>query len=468
MVFSTSSFLFLFLPAVVLGYYLLTLMSKKTANFYLFAVSMVFYCWNDTRYAVLLLFSIALNYVSSILLYRICRQRERHLIFLCSLAINIGLLCYYKYTGFLLKNLSLLLNKQFTIPDIILPIGISFYTFQAMSYLIDVYHGGEPLRNPFDLGMYITFFPQLIAGPIVRYGQIQSCIHDRRVCFSDFADGMTRFLTGFCKKVILANNLGALADIVFNGKSPGSYSVLMLWLSAASYTLQIYYDFSGYSDMAIGLGRMFGFRFPENFQYPYSASTITDFWRRWHMTLSGWFRDYVYIPLGGSRKGNRRHILNLLLVWALTGLWHGAAWQFLFWGLSYFVLLITEKYVIHPERFRSFPARFAYRFFTLIVVCLLWVVFRARDFPNALLMIAAMFGYGNSRFFDAFSLFYLREYAFYLFTGVLFMTPVFASFRKEHTSWYFRSQAVLLFLGTLLSIAFILKDSYNPFLYFQF
>ena len=468
MVFSTSSFLFLFLPAVVIGYHLLSLVTKKLSNLFLFLVSLVFYCWNGSEYAWLLLLSVAANYLFAILLHLSKGKKARLFFLLLALLTNLGLLGYYKYANFFLENLSLLTGREYALRKIVLPVGISFYTFQALSYVIDVYRGAEPIRNPIDLGTYITFFPQLIAGPIVRYGQIRDSLRERTVTRSDFFDGMTRFLTGLCKKVILANNLGALADIVFNGGRVTKFSVLMLWLAAVAYSLQLYYDFSGYSDMAIGLGRLFGFSFPENFRFPYAASSITDFWRRWHMTLSGWFRDYVYIPLGGSRVRPARHILNLFLVWLLTGLWHGAAWQFLFWGLAYFLLLLAEKYLIHPERFRSGIPGLLYRIPTLVCICLLWVVFRAGDLHTAFSFIGGLFGAGPDTVVDAYSLFQLREYSFFLVAGLLFAVPFFPRLEKRHPGLYTGLHALLLLLGTLLSVSFIMKDAYNPFLYFQF
>ncbi len=468
MVFSTSTFLFLFLPGTVILYYLLSKLCPKCTNLFLFAASILFYSWNAAQYTVLLLFSVFLNYTAAILLSLSGKKTVRRILLVFSLAVNIGLLCYYKYSDFLLLNLSRLFHADYTERAVVLPIGISFYTFQAMSYVIDVYRGTEPLRSPVDLGMYITFFPQLIAGPIVRFGQIRDYIYNRRVTASDFYDGLTRFLTGLCKKVILANNLGALADVVFNSESVGGFSVIMLWLSAVAYSLQIYYDFSGYSDMAIGLGRIFGFHLPENFRYPYAAATVTDFWRRWHISLSSWFRDYVYIPLGGSRKGTVRHILNLLTVWVLTGLWHGAAWQYLIWGLFYFLLLTAEKYLIRPDCLRTAATSSLYRIATLIFVCLLWVVFRAGSLPDAAHMIASMFGFGSNSFADASSLFYMREYAFYTITGLIFMFPIYPLLREKFPLYCERLYSVFLLLGTLLSVSFILKDSYNPFLYFQF
>ncbi len=468
MVFSSSSFLFLFLPAVFIGYLLVSRLCGKLRNAYLFLASMVFYCWNGTRYAALLLFSVAANYLLARGVGRQGKPGGKRVLLLLALGVNLGLLGYYKYANFFLSNLSLVSGRTFPLREIVLPLGISFYTFQAMSYLIDVYRGDPALRNPVDLGLYISFFPQLIAGPIVRYGQVRERLSVRGTTRDDFFAGMQRFLIGLCKKVILANHLGELADRVFSGGMSVKSSVFLLWLAAVAYTLQLYYDFSGYSDMAIGLGRLFGFSFPENFNYPYAASSISDFWRRWHMTLSGWFRDYVYIPLGGSRRGSARHVLNLLVVWLLTGLWHGAAWQFVFWGFAYFLLLVFEKYLLPRAVLRSRVGAAVYRVFTLLCVCLLWVVFRAEDFPAAVRFISGMFGLSHLDLFNAYGLFQAREYAFFLLAGLLFALPVLPALERKNRKFFSALHAAVLLIGTLLSIAFILRETYNPFLYFQF
>ena len=468
MVFSSSAFLFLFLPAVILGYYLLERIGRKLTNLYLFLVSILFYCWNGMQHVGVLLFSVVINYLLALLLQSTARRAVRRLLLVLAVAADAGLLCYFKYSGFFLTNLSLVTGIPIAFRELALPIGISFYTFQSMSYVIDVYRGEDAVRNPIDLGMYIVFFPQLIAGPIVRYGQVKEYLHDRRIGRDAFFDGASRFLVGLIRKVVMANSLGELADVVFNGGDIQSRSVLMLWLAAIAYTLQLYYDFSGYSDMAIGLGRMFGFQFPENFDYPYASASVTEFWRRWHMTLSAWFRDYVYIPLGGSRRGVYRHIRNLFLVWVLTGLWHGAAWRFLLWGLAYFLILTAEKYLIRPWRFRTGIGRAAYRVLSLLLVCLLWVVFRADSLAFGSSFIAAMFGFGGNAAIDRAGLFHLREYWFYLAAGILFAFPVLPALRRKRPTLCSGLYAALLLTGTLLSVAFILKNAYNPFIYFQF
>lgn len=330
MVFSSTIFLCIFLPLVLLGYYICP---KKGRNLFLLIASLVFYAWGEPKYVFLMIFSIIANYVFGLLMEKY-RQSSRRLklMLVLSVVIDVGLLCVFKYTDFIISNINAAFGANFDLLKLALPIGISFYTFQAMSYTIDVYRGDVKVqRNIIDFGMYITMFPQLIAGPIVRYADVEEQLHERRVTAQDFSEGAMRFVVGLGKKVLLANQIGALWSEIY--ALGGSSSALMAWLGAIAFTFQIYFDFSGYSDMAIGLGRMFGFKFPENFRYPYQSVSITDFWRRWHITLSTWFREYLYIPLGGNRRGFARQALNLLIVWTLTGFWHGAGWNFVLWGL---------------------------------------------------------------------------------------------------------------------------------------
>ena len=336
MVFSSTIFLCVYLPLVLLGYYICP---KKGKNLFLLIVSLVFYAWGEPKYVFLMIFSILINYVFGLLMDKHRENKKRlKLMLVLSVAIDLGLLSVFKYTDFIITNINSIFNTGFDLLNIALPIGISFYTFQAMSYTIDVYRDNVRVqRNLIDFGMYITMFPQLIAGPIVRYADVQDQLAERSVTTADFSEGIMRFVVGLGKKVLLANQMGAVwTDIYALG---GDVSALMAWTGAVAFTFQIYFDFSGYSDMAIGLGRMFGFKFPENFRYPYESVSITDFWRRWHITLSTWFKEYLYIPLGGNRRGLARQALNLLIVWSLTGFWHGAGWNFVMWGLYYFAIL---------------------------------------------------------------------------------------------------------------------------------
>ena len=377
---------------------------------------------------------------------------------------NLAFLFVFKYLDFAITNCNNLLNLSIPLFGIELPIGISFYTFQAMSYVIDVKRKPElAQRSLLNVGLYIACFPQLIAGPIVRYETVAQQIRERTESWNDVTVGLRRFLWGLAKKVILANNLAKFADLAFDGTE---LSTALAWLGAAAYMLQIYFDFSGYSDMAIGLGRMFGFRFDENFNYPYAASGITDFWRRWHISLSTWFRDYVYIPLGGNRVRPARHILNLFLVWLLTGIWHGANWTFILWGLIYFLLLMLEKYT----PLKRVPKLFGH-LYTLLAVCLCWVLFRAASLSSALEYLKAMFGAAPLGIWDGNASIVLTNGFVYFLLGAILSFPIVPFFAKKTFVQKPVVQYLLAFfqlLVFLLTIGFILSSSYDPFIYFNF
>ena len=393
MLFSSTVFIFLFLPAVLIGYYLL-LRGMKARNALLLAASLVFYAWGEPVYVLLMLLSIAVNYAFGRLLER--REHSKTLL-VAAVIFNLGLLFYFKYLNFTVDNLNALLGTRLSVPRLALPIGISFFTFQAMSYVIDVYRGTAPVqRNVLSLGLYISFFPQLIAGPIVRYNSIAAQIEERRVTPEDFQAGVCRFIEGFAKKIILANNLSLAAERAFALAGAGEISTAMAWLGSLAYTFQIFFDFSGYSDMAIGLGRMFGFRFEENFRYPYLSRSVSEFWNRWHISLGRWFRDYVYFPLGGSRVDRGKLLRNLFVVWLLTGVWHGAAWQFIVWGLGYGLIISLEKLTGFPRSCRSKLLSGAYALCTFLIVNAGWVLFGAQDLPAALLQLRAMLGFGGA------------------------------------------------------------------------
>ena len=393
MLFSSTVFIFLFLPAVLIGYYLL-LRGMKARNALLLAASLVFYAWGEPVYVLLMLLSIAVNYAFGRLLER--REHSKTLL-VAAVIFNLGLLFYFKYLNFTVDNLNALLGTRLSVPRLALPIGISFFTFQAMSYVIDVYRGTAPVqRNVLSLGLYISFFPQLIAGPIVRYNSLAAQIEERRVTPEDFQAGVCRFIEGFAKKIILANNLSLAAERAFALAGAGEISTAMAWLGSLAYTFQIFFDFSGYSDMAIGLGRMFGFRFEENFRYPYLSRSVSEFWNRWHISLGRWFRDYVYFPLGGSRVDRGKLLRNLFVVWLLTGVWHGAAWQFIVWGLGYGLIISLEKLTGFPRSCRSKLLSGAYALCTFLIVNAGWVLFGAQDLPAALLQLRAMLGFGGA------------------------------------------------------------------------
>ncbi len=468
MVFSDTVFICIFLPLVLAGYYICP---KRMRNCFLLLVSLVFYAWGEPKYVFLMMFSIAANYGFGLLLdkYRGNRRLSKLLLTL-SVIVDIGLLCVFKYTDFVITNLNRALSADIGLLYLALPIGISFYTFQAMSYTIDVYRDDVKVqRNILNFGMYITMFPQLIAGPIVRYADVEAQLDDRSVTAKDFAEGICRFVVGLGKKVLLANQIGALWDEIY--ALGGSTSVLMAWLGALAYTFQIYFDFSGYSDMAIGLGRMFGFAFPENFRYPYQSKSITEFWRRWHITLSTWFREYLYIPLGGNRKGKARQILNLFIVWTLTGLWHGAGWNFLMWGLYYFVFLVLEKLFL-LKVLDKVPSvlRHVYSLFVIIIG---WVIFACDDITVLLPYLGSMFGANGLT--GGLDLYLLGTRAGLLVILCIASTqlPKYLAQtvgKKLHMgeASAFCAKALGALLILCLCMVFLVVDSYNPFLYFRF
>lgn len=466
MVFSSTIFLCVYLPLVLLGYYICP---KKGRNLFLLIVSLVFYAWGEPKYVFLMIFSILINYVFGRLMDKNRgRQKRMKLMLVLSVVIDIGLLSVFKYTDFVITNINAIFGSSFDLLNIALPIGISFYTFQAMSYTIDVYRDDVRVqKNLIDFGMYITMFPQLIAGPIVRYADVQDQLAERSVTTADFSEGVMRFVVGLGKKVLLANQMGAVwSDIYALG---GDVSALMAWTGAIAYTFQIYFDFSGYSDMAIGLGRMFGFKFPENFRYPYQSVSITDFWRRWHITLSTWFKEYLYIPLGGNRRGLARQALNLLIVWSLTGFWHGAGWNFVMWGLYYFVILFIEKLFL-LKALDKLP-KFFRHVYALLLIIIGWVIFASDDVSVLLPYLGSMFGAnGAIGGMDVYTL--LTKAVLLIICCIastelpkkLFLSAAGAMNEKAA----FTLKSVLMIALLALSMILLIGDSYNPFLYFRF
>ncbi|MCF0138143.1 MAG: MBOAT family protein [Oscillospiraceae bacterium] len=468
MVFSSFSFLCIYLPIVLAVYYILP---KKSRNLFLLIASLVFYAWGEPKYVLLMMFSILVNYSAGLIMGGCGEKPGRmKLVLVLSVIIDLGLLCVFKYTDFVIENLNQAFDGGFSLLHLALPIGISFYTFQAMSYTIDVYRGDVKVqRNLIDFGMYITMFPQLIAGPIVRYSDVELQLRDRDVDAKSFSEGICRFTVGLGKKVLLANQIGALWNTVY--AQGGETGALMAWLGAVAFTFQIYFDFSGYSDMAIGLGRMFGFRFPENFRYPYESVSITDFWRRWHITLSTWFKEYLYIPLGGNRRGRGRQIINLLIVWTLTGFWHGAGWNFIMWGLYYFVFLVVEKLFL--LRALDKTPKLIRHIYALFVIVIGWVIFACDDVSVLLPYIGSMFGANGLT--GGMDVYYLGTRAVLLVilciaSTSLPKTLVTAAGERLHMSeraaFVIKAVFTLLLLG--LSMVFLVGDSYNPFLYFRF
>ncbi len=454
MVFSSISFLYYFLPGALL---VCLLTPDRWKNGALLAVSLAFYAWGEPKYVWLMAAAIVLFYLCGLGIAGAKRTLWRRFWLGLSLAGGVGLLAVFKYGDFLLSTVSAVTGAPERLLGLALPIGISFYTFQGLSYTIDLYRGrGQAQRNLVDFGAYVAMFPPLIAGPIVRYGDVAEQMERRR---PELAAGMRRFLVGLGKKVLLANQFGELMAIF---RDSGQPSVLFCWMYAIANLLHYYFDFSGYSDMAIGLGRMLGFRFPENFDYPYLSRSSGEFWRRWHMTLGGWFRDYVYIPLGGSRMGKGRWVRNILAVWALTGLWHGASWNFVLWGLGFGVLLLLEK-GLHMERL---PAWLGHGY-VLLTVCLSFVLFSAEDLGQAAGDFAALFGLGGSPLATQETLYYLRSFGVLLLAGVLGATPVVKRVASRWQNCQILETLVLLAL-LLLCTAYLVDGSFNPFLYFRF
>ena len=476
MLFSSSTFLFCFLPLALIGYYVLRLFPRGVRrllqNLFLLVISLLFYAWGEPWFVLVMMASILANYAFGLWVAAAQRRgRSARGPVVAALVVNLGLLFVFKYVTFVLANLNRL-GAHFVIPGIELPIGISFFTFQALSYVLDVNRGrGQVQRNPLKVGLYISFFPQLIAGPIVKYETVAQQIDTRRENWADFSAGVCRFLAGLGKKVLISNQLASVADIAWE-MGRGHLSVGMAWLGAICYTFQIYYDFSGYSDMAIGLGRMFGFHFLENFNYPYISRSITEFWRRWHISLSTWFRDYVYFPLGGSRVDRPKHVRNLFVVWLLTGIWHGANWTFIVWGLLYFVLLCAEKF---GGLGRDWPGWLQW-LYTLLMVNFAFVIFRSESMGDALSFLAAMVGLGSGGLWDAKATLFLRENAPVLLAAAIFAAPtalwlrdrVMAAGRGKNPLAMDMGYALLAVLCFVVAASFIVKGTYNPFIYFNF
>ncbi len=466
MVFSEIPFLLYFFPLFLLCYFI---SPARIKNLTLLIFSLLFYAWGEPVYILLLLLSSVVDYVNGRALERFEGKKKIQVIFLCiSVAVNLGLMGIFKYAGLFIDTVNSVFGCGIKPVGLKLPLGISFFTFQTMSYSIDVYRRDVKAEHSFINYMtYVCMFPQLVAGPIVRYSDISEKLKNRKTSVSDFCSGFVRFLMGLFKKVLIANQVGLLWNIVL---AADERSLAFAWLGLLAYSLQIYFDFSGYSDMAIGMGKMLGFSYPENFNYPYICTSITDFWRRWHMTLSGWFRDYVYIPLGGNRKGRARQMLNLAIVWALTGLWHGAAWNFLLWGMYFGLILIIEKLTGLPKKL---PKPIG-RLYSLILIMLGWMIFAIEDLKKLAAYASDIFGFGANGFAGKEFFYQLNNYLFVLLTGAVLCTPVFpklAEKAKGNETAEKTLGIIGLLAGMLLTavcIAMLVADSYNPFLYFRF
>ena len=463
MIFSSLIFMFVFLPAVLILYYLVP---RKYKNLCLFLFSLVFYAWGEPVYVFLMLSTIAFDYLAG---HLITKYRENTVkartVLVISICINLLLLGYFKYSGLLVDTFNSFTGLAVPVPDVVLPIGISFYTFESLSYMIDIYRGEAPAqRNIIDFGTYISFFPHLVAGPIVRYEDLAAQLQNRTETFEKFTVGGKRFMVGLFKKLLLANNLAILADKV---QYMGNPSTLTAWLGALAFTFQIYFDFSGYSDMAIGLANMFGFNIPENFNYPYISRSVSEFWRRWHITLGTWFREYVYIPLGGNRCSVIKNVRNLAIVWVLTGLWHGASWNFAMWGAYYAVLIICEKLFLQ-KWLDKIPVFFRWLYSFLLSV-IGWVFFSYLDIHKAFGVVAAMFGFANGT--DNLGIYSLITYAPLLIVAAFCSSTLFEKLteklRKSGTvgKVIWSAGFACLFI---VSLTFLVNNTYNPFLYFRF
>ena len=460
MLFSSLIFLYAFLPCTLLAYFLTP---RRGKNPVLLLASLLFYAWGEPRYLILILLNILLGFTAGLGIHRFRGRLLGRLFLLTSVAGSLGLLCCFKYGDFFLSAINGALGISLPLWRLALPVGISFYTFQILSYTIDLYRGDvEVQRNPVSFALYVALFPQLIAGPIVRYRDVAQELQERKHSTAMAYEGACRFLVGLGKKVILANNLGLLCQSYRSSADP---TVLFAWLSALGFFLQIYYDFSGYSDMAIGLGRILGFHFPENFRYPYCSRSVTEFWRRWHMTLGAWFRDYVYIPLGGNRTGKLRWMGNILLVWCLTGLWHGAGWNFLLWGLFYAILLLGEKLWYGP--FLAKRPWFSH-IYLLLSVLLGFVLFQGGSLEQSWGDFRAMLGAGSIPTVSRESLYALRNHGVLLILGALGATPLPGRLYRRWSKGLQWIEPLLLALLLLLCTAYLVDGSFNPFLYFRF
>lgn len=464
MVFSSLVFLFAYLPVTLLAYYLVP---RQGRNIFLFIVNLIFYGWGEPKLVLLMVFNIFFNYIGGYLVdkYR-SDEKKKKLFLILTCVLDIGILAVFKYTGMITETLNMLPFLNIPELQISLPIGISFYTFQTMSYVIDVYRDDAPVSKSFiNFGTYVALFPQLIAGPIVRYRDVAYQLTHRRETLEQFTKGVLLFMVGLGKKVLIANQMGTLTSAIF--ATTDENGVVGTWAGIIAYTFQIYFDFSGYSDMACGLGNMLGFEFLKNFNYPYIAKSITDFWRRWHISLSTWFKEYVYIPLGGNRKGVRRQIINLLVVWGLTGLWHGAAYNFILWGLYYGLLLILEKFVL--KRFLEKLPSFIQHLYTLFIVMIGWGLFYFTDMSQLGEFLVDLFNFGNGICGEQ-ALNLILNYLPLLIVAAVASTPIGAElYRKVSSSRYIWIPETLFCVVVLLiSTASLVDQSYNPFLYFRF
>ncbi|MDU7949459.1 MULTISPECIES: MBOAT family O-acyltransferase [Clostridium] len=467
MLFSSSVFIFIFLPLVLFLYYI---SGKKIRNYILLLASLIFYAWGGVNYLKILMVSILINYIFGLLIDKtVDRSHLRKFILILGIILNLALLFYYKYYDFFIENINNILNMNLELKRIVLPIGISFFTFQGMSYIIDIYRNdGKVNKNIFSVALYISLFPQLVAGPIIKYKAVDEQIRNRKESIDYFSYGINRFVIGLGKKIIISDMLGAISDNIFLLANSSGIDMITAWIGAICYTLQIYFDFSGYSDMAIGLGHLFGFKFPENFNYPYISRSITEFWRRWHISLSTWFKEYLYIPLGGNRRGNV--YFNLVVVFLVTGLWHGASWNFVIWGLWHGLFMIIERLIRDKAWYKKIPLIIKI-FITLFIVIIGWVLFKATTLKEGLRYLSIMFGLVNfSNITFEFTYFISRKFILLIIIGIIASTPIPKNIfnRYKGIKAFELMKTILIILLFIVSIIFMVNSTYSPFIYFQF
>ena len=468
MVFSSMTFLFAFLPLTLLAYYAVP---KKAKNLVIMITGFLFYAWGEPLYVLLMLLTVAIDYASGLLLDKFDNdQKKRLTVLIVSVILNLAFLGVFKYTSFIVTNINNIFGTAIVDPELPLPIGISFYTFQAMSYVIDLYRREIKVQKSFvSFAGYVTLFPQLIAGPIVLYSDVEKELYDREITYSKIGDGVSIFIRGMAKKVLLANTIGAVWTLV-KAMDYGTLPAATAWIGILCFTFQIYYDFSGYSDMAIGMGKMLGFNFPPNFDHPYLSKSITEFWRRWHMTLGGWFRSYVYIPLGGNRVSKWKHVRNILVVWMLTGLWHGASWNFVFWGLYFGIILLIEKFFL-KKWLEKLPSFFQW-LYAFILVVFGWVLFEMPSIETIGSFFAAMFGLNGAGFADTQSVWLVVSNITVIVLSAICATNLPRKlFRAAHSRWQHAANGTRLTVELVLlfiCLCYLVTSTYNPFLYFNF
>lgn len=475
MVFSSLTFLFLFLPIVLILYYIIP---KQLKNLFILISGLFFYAWGEPIYVFIMIASTLIDYFAGLVIYKFGHKPAmRKAALIVSVIMNLSLLGFFKYSGFIIENINHIFGTAYSAPTTLLPIGISFFTFQSMSYTIDLYRGNINVqKNPITFAAFVTLFPQIVAGPIVRYEDIADELEDRRIDVDTIWDGILQFVAGLGKKVLIANNIGTLWDTV-KVMDVNTVPVATAWLGIAAYTLQIYFDFSGYSDMAVGMGKILGFHFPKNFDYPYESKSITEFWRRWHMTLSGWFKSYVYFPLGGSKKGFARMILNTAIVWFLTGVWHGASWNFIVWGCMYGVIIIMEKVITTilkskgKESLLNKIPNFVKHIYAMVLVSLGWVLFDTDSLSMAFTYMKRMFSFGST-FADNHTTYLLLNFGILLIVAIIGCTSIVKKLAEKLAKRQPSCTNILsicyMIIVFLLSTAYLVDASYNPFLYFNF